>query len=94
MTTYKTASATFEVEPIEYLYDDGEPPAFTATLKTDKGEVLLFEWVDWLVGKDSPETDSNMHMNQREDIDALFDDETPWGEIHEAMKNEFSMRYR
>ena len=64
------------------------PSSITATLSTPLGSVELFEWQ--ANGKVERQ-DSNISINLRKEVNALFDDETPWREIYDALQNELTL---
>jgi hypothetical protein len=64
------------------------PSSITATLTTPIGSVELFEWH---ASGEVERVDSNIDMNQRAEVGALFKTETPWPEIYDALQNELAV---
>lgn len=91
MTTYngfELLNAELLPEDGEYGYDGKRPDAITATLKTEQGEVDLYEWYE---GNSAERTDSNIDVNLRKEVNALFPDDTPWDGIYNALDNEITL---
>lgn len=77
---------------------NNECGSVTATLTTPRGSVELFEWQ-----KDGEveRTDSNIWINQKEEVRDLFrqgpdigglSDLTPWGEIYDSLQAEIDKK--